>query len=107
MEGEDCRVAETEGISAVVLPSGVVVATSEMLTFKYNPGVGALRFSYIAPKFTPLGFDKLTNRVTGINEGEGRVNVIAYRHFRYEDRLYVSDMDIRYSQVSTNRRRAT
>lgn len=84
-----------DGIQAVVLPSGQYIAADKIRSWNYNPKIGALRFAFVTRKHTALGYDKLTERVTGVQEQEGRCAATAHRYFRFGDTIYVQDADVR------------
>jgi len=89
-----------QGITAIILPAGEIIEMPMTRSFTYNPNIGALRFSFMVTKYVPLGTDKLTSRVTGVEEREGRCVVIAHRFFRHNETLYVTDADIKIMQTS-------
>ncbi len=86
------------GITGICLPNGEMLDAGRVRSINYNGAINALRFSYSVRKFTPVAVDHLTGRVKGIQESEGRCVVIAHRHFRYNDELFIQDADIKLIQ---------
>jgi hypothetical protein len=84
-----------QGITGIYLPTGEVVEIGTVRSFNYNAAINALRFSYDVRKHMPASVDHLTGRVKGVQESDGRCVVIAHRHFRYLDSLYIQDADIK------------
>jgi hypothetical protein len=88
-----------QGITGIFLPTGECIEMPQVRSINYNPNINALRFSFNVKKHSPVGVDPLTSRVKGVQESEGRCVVIAHRHFRYNDLLYIQDADIRIIQI--------
>jgi|SRR5436190_24116215 hypothetical protein len=88
-----------QGITGIHLPTGEIIEMPAIRTFNYNSNINALRFSYEVRKYTPVAVDQLTGRVKGVQESVGRCLVLAHRHFRYQDLLYIQDADIKIIQT--------
>jgi hypothetical protein len=82
------------GITGIQLPTGEMLEMDRIRSINYNPNISALRFSFNVTKVTPLGVDKLTGRVNGVQESAGRAVCRAHKFFRHLDILYIQDADV-------------
>jgi hypothetical protein len=82
------------GISGIQLPTGEMLEMGRVRSLNYNPNISALRFSFNVTKVVPLGVDRLTGRVSGVQTMEGRAICRAHKFFRHDDTIYIQDADV-------------